>query len=89
MNTLDGFRLVGFTQGKVARDADGTQNRFHRWVAKLTHSDVGTSVIDERTRVRGTMKVAVLWLALIGLGWSQSASAFVEAARVAFDFMES
>ena len=55
MNTLDGFRLVGFTQGKVARDADGTQNRFHRWVAKLTHSDVGTSAIDERTRVQGAL----------------------------------
>ena len=30
------------------------------------------------------MKVAVLWLALIGLGWSQSASAFVRSSPSGF-----
>ena len=72
-------RLVGFTR-KCSR-YNGTQNRFHRWVAKLTHSDVGTSAVDERTRV-GTLKVAVptrSWFRM-----SQSASAFVRSSPSGF-----
>ena len=53
MDTLDGFRLVGFTQGKVVRDDSDSNTLFRRWVNELKSMGKPTSSSPDLQSVQG------------------------------------